>query len=643
MADGGARDGEPLNPVQQPEQRAGGELDKVSPDLARMVAEKMGAANLETVQREIDILCEQPEQKEVIDPRTVERLKREVEFADLLDAAIDGQEISPKQKEIIISAYERRLWGNVFSKLQTGDEVFFFLTPSSDQDLSIKNLNDHVLGPTITDELIKTRREATQKAFLDFFKTKGVEIEKSEINLLQDYKSGVFRVPDGVKIDSKQLGDFVVNSVNIAVKEFIKALKPEQAQSPDRLRKIQEEIELSKTNFLLTYGHRSVENDGAKNKILALTRASFEARWSAIYPEEPLEGNYSEKVKEKLTELSKELRKGGQKIIVSGRELNLYTAKAGDLCLNPDVMRIIRKGKFNTDDPRKDSVMQYWKLLNVPDLVKPFTREELNKKSNGANQKDTDKNLSQKAEELTKHEKDDKCTSDGVFHQGAIEISHCGYISVDVLDLGVRQAVDHERILQNINAENEDESLLSAGDKMTEELRRIRLTIRNLCFASGLFDPSEPLLSKVGGDELTIAVNLYTISDPKKLEQLIFQIKKETGVRITLATTERKESTSGTIDIEERIKHHILAIQETEKGISEAKELENAIRQTELRSTSWDKDDPAMTESLKILNQWREFVVIHEQKEFFAVMVNEAGFKKSTKELKKEFDAMFNL
>ena len=306
-----------------------------------------------------------------------------------------------------------------------------------------------------------------------------------------------------------------------------------------------------------------------------------------------------------------------------GNEFKLFTkTEDGKLALNRDVLRDVRKGKFVAKDDKENAgllkdISKYIKKLNLLDAVKPFVLKDKEEVLAGALERKAlaqkirvPENLSETervraVELLRSEEKDRSFTSRSEFNKRAVEIDECAYVSLDVLDLGVDLLLEYESILQDeeLNSTKTEEEqvekfmelALKAGDDTTEKLQEFRKKVTEICrkdeFKDFGFD-KDLITAEIGGDELTLAVDMSVDKNlaPKemqeaqrqkeeKLEQLLFTLKKETNTRVIKTVVSKSEKiVSPEADHEKKVEAHLQALKRAEAGAAIAKDIEEAER-----------------------------------------------------------------
>ncbi len=549
----------------------------------------------------IEKSLEEEMKKEIkISPDIIDRAERDMDFAQEVDKMERGEEYDRQE---LAGVLERQNWGKIFNNLKKGDRVLSFLVPGADF-LSIKYLNDVVVGPQITNKIIEEKRKVVER-----------EIKKLDTtaSLLQsDYKTEVVRIPKESQIDAGKLEEMsaaVDASMTGFISEIIDGLLAEE-KDKDRIKILEKfkndlqglsEKTKGKGGFRMNYGLSEVEGDRIEDKLVGLDH-SLQTSRMARESNDGYGAEYSEEQTLSELEKIKDLR---ETIITvhknkitdeEGNEFEIFSEQAGKQALNRDVLRDIRKGKFKTQDKKVlEDLSLYIKKLNILDAVKPFTYDEVsrvNKKIRATH--DVAKKISD-GEELTaeekklavgalrSEEKDPAYTSKTEFHKRAVAITKGVYVSLDVLDLGVDLLLEYESILQDIDKKTGQKKIdefnkrsLSAGDKTTDKLMDFRKKVADVYKKFGFKD--DLVTAEVGGDELTLAIDTGGLSE-EKLDEFLFELKRETNTRVikTVVAQAEKNVLPGS-DERGRVEAHLKAIKRGEDGVKIAKDIEDAER-----------------------------------------------------------------
>ncbi len=634
------------------------------------------AASLEGFKSSIEQLYKEETDKK-IDPDVAGRAERDLGLAEQIEKMKNGENFDRPQLAGIL---ERQNWGKIFTGLQEGDKVLSFFVPGADF-LSIKNLNDKVFGPQITNKIIIKKRRVIEN-----------EIQKldNQASILQsDYKIEVVKVSKDSQISQEQLEEMSA-AVDVTMTKFIsdeivgvliaearEKLKPLLVDRSENNSKIHAEeikeleadidrwdefkvalqgkgkIDFGKIGFKMNYGLSTVNGGDAQDKLLALNqsvqasrmaRGSRDGKYGAEHSEARVIAELGE-----IKDLREKIISGGNKITdKDGNEFEIFEEKDGKFSFNRDLLRDVRKGKFETDDKNTlRKVSLYTKKLNLLDAVKPFVFEELdavsaeaeenkqlakkiwdqeNKKSEDLNPSDVEK----VAKALSTEEKERDYTSKSEFSKRAVLMKECAYVSLDVLDLGVDLLLEYEDILQDLDKKTGQEQIdefnnrsLSAGDKTTNKLRTFRKDVAQICKDFGFVDGL--ITGEVGGDELTLAIDTSNI-DEEKLEEFLFALKDKTNTRVIKTVVAKSDKdASMEDDLFKLSEMHLQALKRAEDGVAIAKDIEEAERKLnrflKQQGESAAKEKIASLRGLFILEngQVKSNVVITEKEGVFKV------------------------
>ncbi len=559
-------------------------------------------ADLERFKASIEKLYREETDKETnINPDIINRTERDVSLAEEISKMEEGEK--PDHPQAMAGVLEKQNWGKIFTNLKKGDKVLSFLVPGADF-LSIKNLNDIVLGPQITNKLIAAKRQIVER-----------EMRKIDVNafmLQSDYKIEIVKISKDSNVGISQLEAAslaVDKEMTVFVEKIIDDLIAEE-KDKDKIKILEEfkndlqgqsEKTKGKGGFIMNYGLAEVEGDRMEDKLTGLDH-SLETSRMARQNHESYGAEYSETKIEAELDSIKDLRKKiigeyGNKITDDeGNEFEIFNKKGDKFFLNPDVVRDVRKGKFQTKDKQiLYDINVYVKKLGILDVVKPFTMKEISKIKTSV---ETAHNLSDKlkkgesltedenkkvAEMLRSEEKDPAYTSKSEFHKRATAMTECAYVSLDVLDLGVDLLLEYEDILQDIDKKSGKERMaefnklcLSAGDKTTEKLRDFRKKVAEVYKEFG-FD-GDLITGEVGGDELTLAIDTSKMSEDK-LDEFLFALKEKTNTRVIKTVVAKSEkSVSPDSNHQKLVEAHLQALKRAEAGAAIAKDIESAER-----------------------------------------------------------------
>jgi hypothetical protein len=308
--------------------------------------------------------------------------------------------------------------------------------------------------------------------------------------------------------------------------------------------------------------------------------------------------------------------------------------------LNADVVRDLRKGKFKVREDQTELlslVQEYLRKVNVLDIVKPYTHEEIS----GAeiystsyrlrNQLETTESIAGRirgGEELTDEEraeaartlaregKDRTCTSAMEFHGRALEMNDCAYLTLDVLDVGPGLIREYDRLLQQVEQGKMtfEEATVIAGDQTTRMMREFReRIIRAYREHTGDADAVPAVL--VGGDEATIAIDR---AEAEVTDEFLMRMRRATNSRVvqTVVGAAGRLTDPAESEMVKR-KEHLKAQKIAEQGSELAKTLERSKRECERQIGDLPAEEQGRYhESLDALN------VKH-----FVVKQSDGGFK----------------
>lgn len=636
-----------------------GEVARMKEEIDQLLAKASEAAIEPEKTVETEIIDESTDQKSIERLTRDVRLISDIEQLELLEAVPgdDAETIKRKldKKKEITSIIERRNWGKALGKLQDGDKVITVIVPGADF-LKIKHLNDEVFGYSRTSDILEYRKKLIEEQLV---LSGGI---KAEI-LKTDYQSSTLRIPSE-NVPEKYLNSLNVKMENIdaLMTEFIEDIVEEELQKSKndpiktgKLNKFNDELmgrmpdgRTVKNGYRMTYGVSEVEGKTMAGRLDALNRSTQAARTAR-----GAEGSYGTEYDKELidTELDliKELRSKLQDESITnsdGIEFKLFNQeKNGFLKINKDVLRDVRKDKFkaakNSEKVLAD-VVKYVKKINILDSVKPFIKEEtaeggkLQKQMRDysdltdefLNLTDTvpDASLTPEQQQektaaaekirneineiIKTEEKDHNYTSADQFNSKATEIKTCAYLSIDVMDVGVDQLQEFERLLQDVENEGGndkdkkrkllDEKASVAGDGATKKMREVRENIKKVLGEHGLLMDVKTgkytkkdglVLGHVGGDEVTLAVDMSELENRKlSVEDLMFEIKDATNhgkadVRIINTVAAEAIRDNKAVDKQsqaEIFKDHLKTIKRAEKGADIAKQVEENVRKFNL-------------------------------------------------------------
>lgn len=271
--------------------------------------------------------------------------------------------------------------------------------------------------------------------------------------------------------------------------------------------------------------------------------------------------------------------------------------------MNANLLRLVRKGVFhpfkrneknNKDRETLILVDKYIKMLNVMDFLRPFLRDEIEefdekhlqivelsnkiRKNKEGFTEDEKKGL---FDLLLANEKHAGFTSDEAFHFEAIKIDNCTYLTIDALDAGVIQLLDYEKLIREsitnngVDVDVFKENAKKAGDLVTSQMREIREKIFKIVsgFNNGALLKKGKVVGRFGGDEFYIAIDHSLIND-QELHELMMSLKMETGTRICKTAISSTDRDSSMENEDNKIKEHVLCLQESENGSDRIKSIE---------------------------------------------------------------------
>lgn len=471
------------------------------------------------------------------------------------------------------SFLDGRGMSKLITELQEGDIIISFLASNNDA-VSIKSLNDKI-GPSLTDDFIVERKNQLRVVF-------GSDL----LELEQDFKQGIFKLNPGVDLETfKKSLPSKLARVNQALTDW---LKEKGVDLPAG-----EIYELSSGMF--------------ENKIIDPSLGAVERNFLAV--QNSLQGAHLNREKrehgefydtnelnnklDQIIDLQKQLREEGYIMDEDGNVYNIFV----NGLLNRDLIRKIRKNDFLAVDEHnkkiKNLLSLYLKTINFIDFYRPYTLDELEDDSpkiqkirakkvladkiRMASSGDTDivfttDDMKLLHESISVDVKNEDFNSAEIFHQKAVSFDTCSYLSFDVLDIGVDQLQDYESLINKWisgDRDNIHKEILSAGDKVTNNLRKFHAAVKAILDEAG-FNEAVYL---VGGDEFTIALSVDEL--PAELVIKIKQVCNEyNGVRIVQSLRKSGENVS----LDEKHRQHQETLQLAERGIDEAKMVEKSIR-----------------------------------------------------------------
>lgn len=565
--------------------------------------EEDGEAVIQLEKYQAKILDVLEGKKEKVDSEVVERAQRDIDLALEVDNLEQGKQFD---SEALSGVLERRGWGNFFNNLQKGDRIVSVLVPGADF-LSIKYLNDKVFGTQVTNKIIEKKRVILEEKIM--------AADPEAKPLQSDYKTEVFKLSKDAVIDMEKIMQEVDREMKLFIVGLAKSTLAEEKNNAQQkvLQEFLDDVEgrsersKGKDGFRMNYGMAEVQGDETKDQLLALGHALQTSRMAREARDGSYGAEYSEASNLQEVENIKNLR---QEIIGSGNEIvdsdgNTFEifAKQGDkFVFNRDLLRDVRKGKFKTRSTEMlNAISLYIKKLNILDTVKPFTEKELAvvKKAAGKNHELaaklknnetlSEEDRKQAVEILRVNEKDAEFTSNSEFHKQATQMDDAVYVSLDVLDLGVDLLLEYESALQDVEAAANDEKLdkfnevsLAAGDVTTEKLQDFRNKVAEVCKNKDFGLGEGLVVAEIGGDELTLAVNVgedSPLHSKEKMDEFLFALKESTNSRVIKTVVSRAEKhVDGTVSDQAKVEAHVEAMKRAEQGAAIAKDIEEACR-----------------------------------------------------------------
>lgn len=553
------------------------------------------------------------------------------------------EKLSNNEINIILSFLEHRGKAALFSKVKNEDAIVAFMAPSG-STFSIKSLNDKYLDPLLTDRVIKERKRLLEELFTE------------NLNVLeQEFKQSFFIVKKDIDFNSDEFQAWMQRQMQILEKSmnnFILQLLKERAQTLNvnkdteeakniaflqaKLENVLADPEASQfldqeDSYKITYGISQVrsqqESDLPKSLIVAEVKAIQgskqsrvrEGKYGAIFDKNEIKKNLS-----RLEELRSELVTINKLEIPGKLTYLLFESKKDEqggfsyLKLNKDLWTALRKGKLKAEELPAQShrilelLAEYKELVNSIDYFKPYLAEEI-EDGTVVSKLETRQKIAGKVrnrevlnqeefaavKNLMSHDiKDEKFTSEGLFHYNALQINNCSYISLDVLGLGSDLLGDYEKnlaMMQHLGEESWDTILFNVGDDVTRRMRDIRAAALEVFHEFGI----DTLNTKVGGDEMTFALENDQVTDA-----LLARLKERTNSRVvkTVLSEVNKKIEKPESDAE-ALFHHIEALGKCDKAINKIKDAENQWdRLRNILQQKWgenvDYTDPEQVNSL---------------------------------------------
>src|SRR3989338_5878255 len=474
---------------------------------------------------------------------SIERIGRQVELGKMMEefrSLADAEALetfSTQNLATIRSTIERKNW-NVSFRLQAGDGVIVFTEPKLQ---ATKKFNDVLFGPLKTD-IVNAKRNTLLREKL----TEAGGLSGSITLLEQSFKNSFFKVEGA--LDTPELAAFVnkvcaeVDSemktvIDEAIEEELRGLGPENSKDMEKRRALTAFRAQNETGYKIGFGISKVESSDAPERV-GVTQAITEA-WtgSLMNRAEMKDGAYGtefsaaaltqliEENKIARTTITEQLSKRAIPVIHNheGKAFVVFTEAN---ILHTDLLRELRKGTFTPaaeDTELVGLIEAYRQRLNVIDVVKPYTLDEIAGEANlqvtgealktrltreraasdrlgklialrakletgqlgATEQQDLEKLQEEIIQDkdtvvsVIESSKDGIYSSDAIFHYEAVHTPNCAYITLDALDVGVRGAQLTDELMQQVEqgALPVEQALLQAGDTITKELRQFRTKV----------------------------------------------------------------------------------------------------------------------------------------------------------------------
>lgn len=537
---------------------------------------------------------------------------------ELINDWVESIKTNEKQFGTVKSFLVSREMASLFNNLKEGDTMFSSLVPSND-DFSIKNMNDKFFGQQQTDEIIAYRKKIIKETFKDSLDVLNQDFKQDIFVLKPELNAGADDVnqkfSDGMKQMELEMNKHIQGEIN----SKLNTLEPEKDASQIKfLTELHQRIENGESSYALTYGMAEVgkvEGGDQSAKVVALSESLQMAQISRS-DSESVGGSFSFEKQmqqvEKIKKIGDDLFQENIFVDADGLSYEMFEGEGAERsAINPDLLRAIRKNKLKVKKGDTENALiveklkAYKEAINFFDYMKPQVAEEI---SDGSLNEDLvfRKGIERKlnsGEEISSEEferiyelmskelKDPNCSSKAVFHEKAVQIDNCSYISLDVLDVGVDILLSYEELANKMSFGEMDEDeikkeMLAIGDETTIKMRDFRHIVLEVLKKNGIDAP----ISLVGGDEFTIALDTSLVS-----KNLLLAIKEATNTRVihtAVASAERSVDSQeekkdfNSIDdegFEKRFTEHLLALNRAEEGASKVKEIEAGFRNLKLR------------------------------------------------------------
>ncbi|MBI2645406.1 hypothetical protein HYW94_04515 [Candidatus Uhrbacteria bacterium] len=525
-----------------------------------------------------------------------------------------GAEITREEGEILATAIEERGWQKILHDMHPGDTLMSALVPN-DAHVSVKHFNDVVFGPKKTDLVIAYRKEALREV-----------MESAGLTVLgQGYKDAYIKIPQGITVDMQKVNG-LMQEVNQLVNERIVGMLDEAQKETRRSgdeKKIHAILDLKKmllmseTSYRMTFGVSRVSAQEQHGDYTHIESAITQSMKGAIVAREErtqgICGMDTDTERERIMEYIDRIRAVREMFIQRSdagslqdiREIRDHQGHSfpimelrpdGMLQMNIELIRDVRKGKFvcaKEDEKLFEHIKTYLKFINILDVIKPFVHDELKGETVYGTEESLQSRVRFQAEAIDRlrtgrplpldekreiatilksEAKDQTCTSAAEFHEKALAIQNCTYISMDVLDVGPRLLQEFDVLLQKVERGGMTfkQASMIAGDETTRQMREFRKTVQNI-YKEMTHSHERPLML-VGGDEAILAMDSARVTD-----ELLIALREKTGSRVVKSVVGHSERSSEDINSIQTRQEHLLAQQRAEAGVDRAKKIERAL------------------------------------------------------------------
>lgn len=693
---------------------------------------------METVESDVVSRSEralESKEKQTFEQWELGRLDRNLRLGESLESLERGKPLERREVREVAGALESRGWYNLFSKLQSGDDLITLLVPSGKGE-GIKHMNDVLFGAQRTDQIIDRLRlltssrlrkigvsqiastykngyarrpedlsreegamEKLEQAVEDIRTEMTTFLVEESLNAMEDAdvdRSQALTVflrhllgPSGAEVALVQRG-----MIRAAQQVYERALQEEaaawqiaiaeedpestragfalqiargrkqaaEAQMGDIQKRIREDIvapalEDPRRGYRVTFGIAHVDAPESEGSYVHIERAVCQSVAGATEAREG--GSFGvvwspEIANECLAERRELQAQLEEKYLIDdqGRAYPLF-GKRGDgfAELNADVIRGLRKGSLKPRADQEDiaaSVNRYLRVLNVLDVIKPYTYDEVA----GGTAHGGDRTLAEQVawtkeqafalrsgkgldsdtrasivQELHKDGKDQACTSSVEFHRQALEMPSCTYVSLDVRDVGVELLQEFEILLQRVDRGDMtfDQAQLVAGDATTQRMRDFRSRVSEIYREKT--GETQPVML-VGGDEVVLAVDGIKATDELMLALQSIQVAKKPGssVRVVQTVVAESDRVSRTSDRDEMKREHLKAKHLAETGATVAKDIEGKLHDVEVLISALPQEERAEHIASMQALHLEQFAVRQVQgKESFELVIRDAN------------------